>query len=460
MNAASSNRYYSQEDDDDSSIEFNKTTGRKGSSVPPTAGTNTGRWSNDEHQRFLSGLEQFGTGNWKKITEMVGTRSCTQVRTHAQKFFLAQQKPLLPEGTAATPASEPKKPKGSCKKSRTLEEHSATDTGDKKRRKKNSKYAQGLADASARESWMYSGGNMANGAAKRGLSGMSLLAQAAMVDPEFERMDETAEEYEKRLGKPSDDGSSSDEEDSDDDDDDNNEAGAEEISVASGNEKTQTSTKPSARQETFTPSSTTASTMDSKKEMLALREQLKIANQALQQMRQEVQLAEARAIEAIEGRNIAINECRELQEMNNQLKAEHRRMVMCLEKPNQFGTVAPTKVGSSGNRNGKSNPTPQPALSTSTLEQQMQSFFPSMAVAAQSQQLQHQDQIVIEVLQSRLKEAELRYHQVTESLARQTGVLTDQHRAVLELNSKLENERARRQALEAELERLKRQGAK
>ncbi|KAG7337725.1 hypothetical protein IV203_020296 [Nitzschia inconspicua] len=87
-------------------------------------------------------------------------------------------------------------------------------------------------------------------------------------------------------------------------------------------------------------------------------------------------------------------------------------------------------------------------------------FFPSMAVAAQSQQLQHQDQIVIEVLQSRLKEAELRYHQVTESLARQTGVLTDQHRAVLELNSKLENERARRQALEAELERLKRQGAK
>ncbi|KAG7337724.1 Myb-like DNA-binding protein [Nitzschia inconspicua] len=246
MNAASSNRYYSQEDDDDSSIEFNKTTGRKGSSVPPTAGTNTGRWSNDEHQRFLSGLEQFGTGNWKKITEM--------------------QKPLLPEGTAATPASKPKKPKDICKKSRTLEEHSATDTGDKKRRKKNSKYAQGLADASATESWLYSGGNVANGAAKRGLSGMSLLAQAAMVDPEFERMDETAEEYEKRLGKPSDDGSSSDEEGSDDDDDDNNEAGAEEISVASGNEKTQTSMKPSARQETFTPSSTTASTMDSKKD--------------------------------------------------------------------------------------------------------------------------------------------------------------------------------------------------
>ena len=33
------------------------------------------------------------TGNWKKITEIVGTRSCTQIRTHAQKYFIALQKP-------------------------------------------------------------------------------------------------------------------------------------------------------------------------------------------------------------------------------------------------------------------------------------------------------------------------------------------------------------------------------
>jgi hypothetical protein len=73
------------------------------------------------------------------------------------------------------------------------------------------------------------------------------------------------------------------------------------------------------------------------------------------------------------------------------------------------------------------------------------------------QQHQHQqDQILIEVLQARLKEAEIRYHQVTESLSRQTGVLSDQHRAILELNGKLEGERAKRQSLEVELEQLKR----
>merc|ERR1740139_981904 len=54
---------------------------------------NNGRWSADEHKRFLAGLDRFGTGNWKKITEMVGTRSCTQIRTHAQKYFIALQKP-------------------------------------------------------------------------------------------------------------------------------------------------------------------------------------------------------------------------------------------------------------------------------------------------------------------------------------------------------------------------------
>jgi hypothetical protein len=59
-----------------------------------------------------------------------------------------------------------------------------------------------------------------------------------------------------------------------------------------------------------------------------------------------------------------------------------------------------------------------------------------------------------------LKEAELRYHHGTESLTRQTSVLTDQHRAVMEPKGKLENERTRRQALEVELDRLKRHASR
>ena len=61
----------------------------------------------------------------------------------------------------------------------------------------------------------------------------------------------------------------------------------------------------------------------------------------------------------------------------------------------------------------------------------------------------------VELMQARLNESELRYHTVTESLSRQTGVLTDQHRAILELNGQLEKERAMRQRLEIELRELK-----
>ena len=47
---------------------------------------NTGRWSEEEHQVFLDGLEQHGK-QWKLIAAMIGTRTVVQVRTHAQKYF-------------------------------------------------------------------------------------------------------------------------------------------------------------------------------------------------------------------------------------------------------------------------------------------------------------------------------------------------------------------------------------
>jgi len=39
-----------------------------------------------EHVRFLESLKLYGK-NWKKVEEYVATRTSTQARSHAQKFF-------------------------------------------------------------------------------------------------------------------------------------------------------------------------------------------------------------------------------------------------------------------------------------------------------------------------------------------------------------------------------------
>lgn len=46
-----------------------------------------GRWTADEHERFLSGFRIHGH-KWKRVQQVVRTRSVTQVRTHAQKYLL------------------------------------------------------------------------------------------------------------------------------------------------------------------------------------------------------------------------------------------------------------------------------------------------------------------------------------------------------------------------------------
>ena len=47
----------------------------------------SGRWSKEEHHRFIEGLTKYGK-NWKKVEEHIGTRSGAQIRSHAQKFFI------------------------------------------------------------------------------------------------------------------------------------------------------------------------------------------------------------------------------------------------------------------------------------------------------------------------------------------------------------------------------------
>ncbi|RDX99165.1 Transcription factor MYBS3, partial [Mucuna pruriens] len=48
-------------------------------------------WSEEEHKKFLVGLEKMGKGHWKGIsTTFVTTRTPSQVASHAQKYFLRQ----------------------------------------------------------------------------------------------------------------------------------------------------------------------------------------------------------------------------------------------------------------------------------------------------------------------------------------------------------------------------------
>ena len=45
-------------------------------------------WTEDEHSRFLEALQSVGPKDVKAIAAIVSSRSATQVRTHAQKYFL------------------------------------------------------------------------------------------------------------------------------------------------------------------------------------------------------------------------------------------------------------------------------------------------------------------------------------------------------------------------------------
>lgn len=44
--------------------------------------SNTGRWTRDEHERFLQAMRIYGK-DWDAIEEYVGTRDTTHCRSHA-----------------------------------------------------------------------------------------------------------------------------------------------------------------------------------------------------------------------------------------------------------------------------------------------------------------------------------------------------------------------------------------
>jgi SHAQKYF class myb-like DNA-binding protein len=81
------NEDYDDEDDEDED-QNNRT------STSTTTVEHTGRWTKEEHEAFLQGLQKYGK-EWKKVAAKVRTRTVVQTRTHAQKYFQKLQKTLL-----------------------------------------------------------------------------------------------------------------------------------------------------------------------------------------------------------------------------------------------------------------------------------------------------------------------------------------------------------------------------
>ena len=55
---------------------------------------NQGRWTKFEHYRFLEALKLYGK-EWQKVQQHVNTRTSTQARSHAQKFFVKLERKRL-----------------------------------------------------------------------------------------------------------------------------------------------------------------------------------------------------------------------------------------------------------------------------------------------------------------------------------------------------------------------------
>lgn len=60
-------------------------------------------WSAAEHQSFLNAYQTHGK-DWRKVTAEVGTRTITQVRSHAQKYFLKLKRHALKAGHTPQPS--------------------------------------------------------------------------------------------------------------------------------------------------------------------------------------------------------------------------------------------------------------------------------------------------------------------------------------------------------------------
>ena len=59
----------------------------------------SGRWSVEEHKKFLEAIVKYGN-DWKEVQKYIGTRSSSQARSHAQKFFIKLKQDQLKSKTS------------------------------------------------------------------------------------------------------------------------------------------------------------------------------------------------------------------------------------------------------------------------------------------------------------------------------------------------------------------------
>jgi SHAQKYF class myb-like DNA-binding protein len=82
------------DDGDEEDPNMTQSTGRINNNQTIIVGNQyQGRWTDEEHEKFLEGLRLFGK-DWRRIEEFIGSRSCAQIRSHAQKYFNRLQRDL------------------------------------------------------------------------------------------------------------------------------------------------------------------------------------------------------------------------------------------------------------------------------------------------------------------------------------------------------------------------------
>ena len=97
--------------------------------------TMTGRWTKDEHEKFLDGIRIYGK-EWKKIASMIDTRTVVQIRTHAQKYFqkLAKKRNQALNGGISNSKKSKKKDKASTSSKRNGKNINISTTGRKNKK--------------------------------------------------------------------------------------------------------------------------------------------------------------------------------------------------------------------------------------------------------------------------------------------------------------------------------------
>ena len=411
---------------------------------------------------------------------MVGTRSCTQIRTHAQKYFIALQKPaggVVEKGKKG--GSVGSLARKSVSKMITSGAYSGSyGVGELHQHTSPQKGSNGTKRSKRRKLRLTKGGRhspKSNGALT-GLTGIEALARAAEAESETmshesdsEAEDDSDSGRRKRarlLGANDqppyeDEADDSDDDDEEDDDDDGSESHDEpppRRTVQRTSSMLGAAASIASLAKAGTKSSTVSGARESANDVESLREQMGVATETLVSLQKQNREMEIQLLTTIEEKNRAVADCKTLQELNTQIQAEHRRALIMLEQSQQNGAGS----GGSGSM------TPQQAAEMEArLAQDPQIIALAAANGMSPQDLarlhrqQHEQQQntqngqIVELLHAQLTEAEVRFHQVTESLTRQTQVLTDQHRAILELNEKLEKEKAARHALEVQLEQYK-----